>query len=368
VLSALAACAAAALALVVFEVLDRTPRAEGPASRQASDEGTGLVTRQLAGQRLVCGFYGTSLPASIRRQIAAGDLGGVILFERNIESIEQVRALTRELQSIERPPPLDAPLIATADQEGGRVSRLPGAPPESAAEIGELGPRFARRQGERVGSLMRRAGLNVDLAPVLDVRRPGGFIEEEGRSFGSTPGQVRSVGLAFSAGLRDAGVIPAAKHYPGLGASEYNTDRRASTISLSADELRNVDQAPFEAFSRSGPGLIMVSSGSYPALGEEEPASQMATVSTTELRERLGFEGVSITDALEAKGAQTAIPKKVALKVAQAGVDILLYGSCNTAIHAREALNRALLDGRLSRQSFEQSVSRILALRAKLSK
>jgi beta-N-acetylhexosaminidase len=113
----------------------------------------------------------------------------------------------------------------------------------------------------------------------------------------------------------------------------------------------------------------MVGNARYPRLGARVPASQSPAIAVGELRDRLGFAGVSITDALEARSAQvTGIPKKVALKVARAGVDVLLYGSCNTAIRAREALNRALMDGRLPRGPFEQSVRRILDLRATLAK
>jgi beta-N-acetylhexosaminidase len=367
-LALVAVLACAATAAVAVSVLDDggPPRAQGPA---VDPQLAQLQPRQLAGQRLVCGFRGTTLPAILRQQIAAGELAGVILFERNIRSVAQTRALTTALQAIERPTPLEVPLITAVDQEGGTVSRIPGAPRASAAVIGRRGPGFARGQGAAVGALMTRAGLNVDLAPVLDVARKGGFIAAQRRSFGSRPGRVASVGVAFTQGLRDAGVAATAKHFPGLGSTPDNTDLRPATIRLPAGKLRRVDEAPYEAFTRAGGELVMVSSARYPKLGAGVPASQSRAVATTELRRRIGFDGVSITDALEGKGAQvTGPPKKVALRVARAGVDVLLYGSCNTAVQAREALGRALRAGRLPRAPFEQSVARILALRAGLSR
>jgi beta-N-acetylhexosaminidase len=364
ILAIAAIAAAAAVAAVSLSTDDPGPKAQTP----PQDPGLAqLLPRQLAGQRLVCGFQGPALPATIRQQIAGGELGGVILFERNVRSIEQVRALTRDLQSIPRPDPTSATLITAVDQEGGSVSRLPGAPRASAAEIGRRGPDFARQQGAAVGSLMAGAGVNVDLAPVLDVARPGGFIADQRRSFGRKAGRVAAVGVAFSEGLRGAGIAATAKHFPGLGSTDDNTDLRPATIRLRARKLRRVDEAPFAAFVRSGGELVMVSSARYPALGARAPASHARSVSTTELRSRLGFAGVSITDALEGRGAQVAPPRKVALRVARAGVDILLYGSCNTAVKAREALGRALRAGTLSRGPFEESVQRILALRAKLA-
>jgi beta-N-acetylhexosaminidase len=363
-IAAVAALAAAVLAAAVLTSDGADPKAQSPPQDPAV---TQLLPRQLAGQRLVCGFHGTGLPAIIRQQVAAGELGGVILFERNARSIEQVRALTRDLQTIPRPDPTSAPLITAVDQEGGTVSRLPGAPRASAAEIGRRGSNFARSQGAAVGELMRRAGVNVDLAPVLDVARRGGFIAEQRRSFGGRAGRVAAVGLGFTEGLRGAGIAATAKHFPGLGSTDDNTDLRPATIGIKAGKLRRVDEAPFAAFVRAGGELVMVSSARYPPLGARAPASQARAVSTDELRGRLGFTGVSITDALEGRGAQVAPPRKVALRVARAGVDVLLYGSCNTAVKAREALGRALRSGSLPRAPFEQSVQRVLALRAKLA-
>jgi beta-N-acetylhexosaminidase len=363
ILAIAAIAAVGALIAVALTSDGPDPQAQSPPPDPAVAQ---LLPRQLAGQRLVCGFAGAGLPATIRQQVEAGELGGVILFERNVRSIEQVRALTRDIQSIPRPGPTAATLITAADQEGGTVSRLPGAPRASAAEIGRRGPAFARSQGAAVGALMARTGVNVDLAPVLDVARPSGFIAAQRRGFARKASRVTAVGLAFAEGLRQAGIAATAKHFPGLGATDDNTDLRPATIRLRAGKLRRVDEAPFAAFVRAGGELVMVSSARYPALGVRAPASQTRAASTDELRGRLGFTGVSITDALEGRGAQVAPPRKVALRVAQAGVDILLYGSCNTAVRAREALGRALRAGTLPRGPFEQSVSRVLALRATL--
>ncbi len=336
------------------------------ASQSPPDPLESLTPRQLAGQRIVCGFPGTSAPATLRQEIAEGELAGVILFARNIRSTRQVAKMTAELQATARRQPVEEPVLISVDQEGGQVYRLPGAPRASAETIGRRGPAFARSQGAAVGRVMRAAGVNVDLAPVLDVKRRGGFIDEQDRSFSTRPARVASVGAAFTAGLQSTGVAATAKHFPGLGSTRANTDLRASRISLPAAKLRRIDESPYAAFSRAGGKLVMVGSAAYPKLGATGPAAQTRAVATGELRGRLGFAGVTITDSLEAEGAQVAEPREVAVRVASAGVDLLLYSSCATAVQGRDGLVDALASGRLDRAEFLDSVRRALTMRAGL--
>jgi beta-N-acetylhexosaminidase len=327
-----------------------------------------LTTRQLAGQRIVCGFDGRTAPASLLGAISAGEIGGVILFEDNVRSRAQVARLSAAIQATDRPPALRPPVLISVDQEGGQVKRLPGPPKFSAEEMGARGPKAARAQGSTTGSSLKSAGINVDLAPVLDVARPSGFIAEQDRGFSSKAGGVSRSGVAFAEGLQRAGVAATAKHFPGLGSTSANTDLRPATIRRSAAKLRRIDEAPYARYISAGGKLVMISSARYPALGGGGlPASQSRAIATDELRSRLGFEGVSITDSLEAPGARVgASAATVATRAAAAGSDILLYVHCDAGIRAAAALREGLENGTLNRAEFERSVDRVLALRSTL--
>ena len=334
-----------------------------PEVRAASD----LTSRQLAGQRIVCGFDGRAAPASLLNAVANGEIGGVILFDDNIRNGRQVGRMSAAIQATQRPAPLRPPVLITVDQEGGQVKRLPGPPKYSAEEMGARGPKASRSQGTATGSSLKRAGINVDLAPVLDVARPRGFIADQDRAFSSKTGGVTRSGVAFAQGLQGAGVAATAKHFPGLGSTSANTDKRPSTIRLPAAKLRRIDEAPYARYIAAGGKLVMISSARYPALGGDLPASQDREVATDELRGRLGFEGVSITDSLEAPGATAgASPATVATRAAAAGSDILLYVHCDAGVKAAATLRDALDSGTLDRAEFERSVDRILALRSTL--
>jgi beta-N-acetylhexosaminidase len=320
---------------------------------------------QLAGARVITGFSGHHPPPALRRMIEGGQVSGVILFDGNVSGRRSVRRLTAELQAIPRPESVPEPLLVCVDQEGGLVKRLPGPPSRSASEIGARGARFAERTGRATGESLRSMGVNVDLAPVLDLGRPGRAIEEEGRTFARTPGAVSRIGGAFARGLAAGGVAATAKHFPGLGAARINTDNAVQKIRLPAATLRSADESTFASFAGAGGAMVMLSTAIYPALSGK-PAAFSHAIATGELRDRLGFQGVSITDALGSVSAHAVGgPAKTALAAAQAGADLVLFTDLGDAARAQRALARGLTDGALDRTAFGQSVDRVLALRAR---
>jgi len=325
-----------------------------------------LSASRLAGQRIVLGFPGTSPPAAVRRMIRAGELAGVILFADNLPGRAAGRRLIGRLQAIRRPSGLRDPLLAMTDQEGGVVKRLGGAPTVSARTMGARGAAFSRSQGRRAAANLRNVGVNVDLAPVLDVARPGGAIADADRGFGSTAARVAATGVPFAAALQAGGVAATAKHFPGLGDARISTDDAVQRIGLSKRALRQVDEAPYRSFVAAGGDMAMLSTAIYPALANR-PAAFAPAIATGELRQRLGFEGVSITDALDTVSVRAfGGTAKVARAAAAAGADLLLYTDPAEAAKAHRALVRALRSGALPRSSFEDSVSRILVLRHRL--
>src|SRR6202012_429708 len=180
------------------------------------------------------------------------------------------------------------PLLVMTDQEGGQVKRVDGAPEASAATMGAEGPSFSRREGRETAANLKSLGVNVDLAPVLDVGRPGGVIADTERSFGETPGAVASTAVPFAQGLEEGGVAATAKHFPGLGTASENTDFEGQRLGLSKAELRAADEGPSAAFIAPGGKLVMLSTATYPAFSDR-PAAFTRRIATGELRDRLGF-------------------------------------------------------------------------------
>ena len=361
----LAAAAFLAGALIGGAGGDSAPRAEPDTARAAT---AALAPGPLAGQRLIAGWDGARPPRGLRRLIRDGSVAGVIVFADNLAAgAGATRTLIAGLQAIERPPGLRAPLLVMVDQEGGQVRRIDNPPTASAELIGARGQQYARRQGERTADGLQARRINVDLAPVLDIARPGGAIDHEQRSFGLTAEQVTEVGVdGFAAGLRDGGIAATAKHFPGLGAAAVNTDRAAQRVPLALDDLRSIDEAPFAAFSAAGGELVMLSLATYPALADR-PAAFSTKVVEGELRGRLGFGGVTITDGLGAAAAGAfGDPARVALAAEAAGNDLLLYSDWRTARDIHGLFERRLRSGELERGRFEAAAGRVLALRGRI--
>jgi len=326
-----------------------------------------LTLSQLAGERIVLGFSSAELPAVVRQMVRSGEAAGIILFSQNLPSRAACRRLIRRLQAVPRPLGLRDPLLVMTDQEGGLVKRIGGAPSASAATMGDRGAAYSRTQGRRTAANLRGLGVNVDLAPVLDVARPGGTIAEADRGFGSTAVQVAATAVPFAEGLQEGGVAATGKHFPGLGSARLSTDEAVQRIGLSTRALRSIDEAAHRRFIDAGGDLVMLSTAIYPALSSK-PAAFSAAIATGELRKRLGFEGVSITDALDTVAVRAfGDTDKVARAAAGAGVDLLLYTDPDEATRAHRALLLALRSGKIPRSSFEEAASWVLHLRHRLS-
>jgi beta-N-acetylhexosaminidase len=324
-----------------------------------------LTPAQLAGERIVVAVGGTGLTPELRGAIHAGKVAGVVLFEADFPSRAAGRELIAALQAVPRPPRLrHLPLLVMTDQEGGQVKRVDGAPDASAATMGAEGAGVARREGGATARNLRSLGINVDLAPVLDVARPGGVIADTERGFGSTRAQVAATAVPFAAALQEGGVAATAKHFPGLGAASENPDFEAQRIGLSKAELRDVDAAPYRAYVNAGGKLVMLSTAIYPAFGDR-PAAFNPRIVKGELRGRLGFQGVTITDSLgSAAVAEFGGQREAAVDGAAAGDDLLLFDDLPSALAGHEALVAQLRKGGLKRSPFLAAVERVLGLRA----
>jgi beta-N-acetylhexosaminidase len=320
-----------------------------------------LTPAQLAGQRVVFAYDGPTPPGALVRRIERGEAAGVVLFSRNVRSRVHLRRTLAGLQRAARRSPVKAPLLVMVDQEGGPVRRVPGGPRRAAADVGRTAT--AEADGRTAGSALRAAGANVDLAPVADVCRPGSALERERRCYGRSAATVTQLAGGFARGLRSRGVAATLKHFPGFGAAGVNTDFSAQLIRTSLGRLRAIDVRPFARLAKSTP-LVMLSTAVYPARSRR-PAALAHPWATRELRGRLGFRGVSVTDALDTPAtARFGGAGRLGVETARAGTDIALFArGYEPGSRAANALAAALRSGRLSRREFERSANRVLALR-----
>jgi beta-N-acetylhexosaminidase len=351
-----------------------TPTSRAPESQPAALPRLSLA--QLAGQRVIYSYGGLTPPPALLRLIRHGEVAGVIFFGPNIASRAQIAGVIAELERANASPlnPVRAPLLLMTDQEGGIIRRMPGAPFLSERQIGDSpDPATAAAEAGASGAAnLRGVGMNVNLAPVLDVyRQPGDFDDQNGRSYSTNPGAVSLLGKDFIAAQQRGGVAATAKHFPGLGAAatQEDTDKVPVTLNQPVSEIRATDELPYQAAIAAGVKLIMVSWAVYPALAPGRPAGLSPVIVGGELRQRLGFNGVTITDALEAGALRPfgTIGNR-SLLAAQAGMDLILCSERDYAegAAAAAALEQGYRDGQLPRPTFTAAVRRVLALRASL--
>jgi beta-N-acetylhexosaminidase len=250
------------------------------------------------------------------------------------------------------------------DPEGGDVRRLPGPPAVSASDTRTAAQ--AKANGRAAGRLLHGAGVNVDFAPVVDVARAGAALEAEGRTYGRDAATVSQRAGAFADGLRAAGVEPVLKHWPGFGAATANTDDGAARVDLPLGTLRAVDRVPYE---RLKPDAVMVSTAIYPRV-DPRPAAFSRRWVSTELRKELGFDGVVVTDDLQAGAVKKfGTFAQLAFFALRAGVDLPLFAKSYTAgARAATGLERAVKSGALPRDDLDAGVRRVLGWRLRLVK
>jgi beta-N-acetylhexosaminidase len=334
----------------------------GIAASAGTAETRQIPLARLVGQTVMGRVDGTTASREFLARVRRGEVGGVIIFGDSFTSLAGLRSLIAELQAAAKGggnPPL---LIAT-DQEGGIVKRLPDGPPSlSAQEMGAQGSATAaRRQGVGTGRYLRRLGIDVDLAPVLDSpQSPANFLGSRG--FSSDPATVAKVGAAFAGGVQAAHVAATAKHFPGLGTAGANTDLAPVTIGSSRRELMRLLR-PFRTAVGDGTKLVMVSNASYPALDPSGlPASISPGIVDGLLRKQLGFRGVVITDAISAPGP--ARYPDAAARALRAGVDVVLFSDNEQQSAAGfRSMVQAVRSGRLKRAAVRRAYDRVVALK-----
>ena len=313
----------------------------------------------MVGQLMLVRMHGSEPTQAFLDRIRHGELGGVVLYDVNFPS-GNPKPLIELLQSAATVGHQPKLLIAI-DQEGGAVKRLPGAPTVAPPKMTRAS--VARAQGLATARNLRRYGINVDFAPVLDVNH-GGFIAS--RSFGKTASQVATRGGAFARGLAIGGVAATAKHFPGLGYAKLSTDDSVATINVSAARLR----ADWKPYRTAQLPLVMVSTAVYPTLGEHVPAATSRVIITT-LRQ-LGYDGVVVTDALQTPAVTRYYSTpEAATRAIWAGADLVLAGGTtgssrdsDVATATFDAVLAAAKSGRIKAKTLRDAYARVLRLKS----
>jgi len=289
---------------------------------------------------------------------------GIVLFRRNYTAPAALAVLCAELHSLFS---THRPLIAL-DHEGGRVHRV--SPPFThfppAMRIGQTGSvALAYRVGLAMGHELRRVGIDIDFAPVLDVlTNPANTVIGD-RSFSSDPYQVALFGRALVRGLRESGVIPCGKHFPGHGGTLMDSHEDLPQDDRRREELDRVDLYPFQQAIREGIEMLMTAHVRYPTLDPELPATVSPKIITGLLRQQMHYDRVVVTDDLEMGAVvRHSTVEHTVINALNAGADIMLVcHKIELALTARDACLRAVEDGTLSQQRVEEAVQRINALR-----
>jgi len=276
------------------------------------------------GQLLFCGFDGTELPEDLAGLIAAGRIGGVVLFARNIDGPDRLRALCRSLHAAAPEP---TPLLISIDQEGGRVQRLREPwtvwpPMRCAGDCGDL-----EQTAELATALARELldmGIALDFAPCVDVdTNPDNPVIGD-RSFSREAGAVAEHARRFVGAMQRAGVAACAKHFPGHGDTASDSHFELPRLDHDVARLRRVELPPFRAAVEAGVASLMTAHVSFPALDGETPATLSPAIMAL-CREELGYDGVVFSDDLEMKAvADRYTPEELVAGALEARLDAFL--------------------------------------------
>jgi beta-N-acetylhexosaminidase len=346
-----------------------TPRSDAEPAPSPQNAAAGASLAQLVGQKLVVRMDGLVPSADLLGRIRRGEVGGVILFGSNIATRTALIALTRTLRRAAVAGGQPKLLIAV-DQEGGPVKRIPWAPPWlSAPQMGRIGlASVARSQGAMTGSALLALGINVDLAPVADVpASTASFMYRAGRTFSFSSTRTARLADAFASGLESAGVLPAMKHFPGIGFATRNTDAFVVTITASKAALEP-GLLPYRTAIGHHIPLIMLSNATYTAYDSLDAAGWSRAIDQTLLRRQLGFAGVTITDSLDGTATARGLTTRLlAVRAARAGADLILTTGSEASTRAvYSALLRKAQDGWIPAATLRASYDRIVALKAGL--
>lgn len=314
------------------------------------------------GQMVMIGIQGTKVDDDSLYMLNQYHMGGVILFDRNMESPEQVKQLTSDLQAQSNE---KVPLFIGIDEEGGDVVRMAEklTPPPSQKEIGATGDiEQAKTWAIKTAKSLKDMGINVNFAPVADVG------SNDKRSYSTDANTVIDFVRAATKGYQQENIIYSLKHFPGIGKGKVDSHIDSSSIDVAKEVLMTEDILPFKTIiDESDPNdyFILVSHLKYPALDEEYPASLSSKIMTDLLRNELGYKGIIITDDMEMGAVANHNDfRSIGVNAVKAGADIVLV--CHEYEHQQEVylgLLDAVNNGEISQERIDESIKRIIKVK-----
>ena len=315
------------------------------------------------GQLLMIGIHGKTLNDDAKFMLNEYRVGGIILFDRNMESKDQVKSLITDINKTGKSAGL-TPLFIGIDQEGGAVARMEDqlikVPP--AEELGKEPIEQAVSLAKQSGTELKDLGFNINFAPVADLGLT------YGRSFSTNPDDVVRYASAVGKAYDEAGLWYSYKHFPGIGKTDVDLHADTSVVPVSKETLLNEDTKVFvDLIKQSKPNTyaIMVSHAMYPQIDPDYPSSLSKAIITDWLRKDMGYNGVVVTDDMDMGAlAKHYTFGDMAVQSILAGSDILLV--CHEYEHMQEAYNglmKAVKDGRISKERLDESVKRILLMK-----
>lgn len=314
------------------------------------------------GQMVMIGIQGTKVDDDSLYMLHQFHMGGVILFDRNMDSPEQVKQLTSDLQAQSNE---KVPLFIGIDEDGGDVVRMAEklTPPPSQKEIGATGDiEQARTWAIKTAKSLKDMGINVNFAPVADIG------SNDKRSYSTDANTVIDFVRAATKGYQQENIIYSLKHFPGIGKGKVDSHVDSSSIDVAKEVLMTEDILPFKTIideNEPNDYFILVSHLKYPALDEEYPASLSSKIMTDLLRNELGYKGIIITDDMEMGAVANHNDfRSIGVKAVKAGVDIVLV--CHEYQHQQEVylgLLDAVNSGEISQERIDESVKRIIKVK-----
>ena len=325
-----------------------------------------LSVEQLAGQRLMVGFEGRQFNPDLKFLIGDLKVGGIILFSQNAETPHQVKKLCGSVQEYARMNG-QPPLMIAIDQEGGQVARLKKPFTQFPGNPAMTRKKDAVYFAETTAAELVQAGINMNMAPVMDVAPKEIDSIMAGRSFGHDPAWVSKLGVTVISHLQRNKIMAVAKHFPGIGRTVFDSHVDLPFFDGDLSQLESCDLVPFKACIHSGVAGIMLSHIIYKKIDPQWPASLSRIVAGKFLRERMRFTGITITDDLDMGAITKHYDIKTAIRqILLADIDITLicHKGPNIEIAYKEILQNLKNSAELKTKGLE-SVSRIMDLKAK---
>jgi beta-N-acetylhexosaminidase len=332
----------------------------------------GMTLEEQIGQLLMVGFWGSTPSPEIIDLIQRHHVGNIILFSRNIRDAQQVLELSRNLQKIAKEAGQRYPLLIAIDQENGIVQRLGEAAtilPGNMA-LGAIGSEeIAYKVALATGMDLKALGINMNLAPVVDVNNNPANPVIGVRSFGEDSRQVARLGAAMVKGYRAAGMLSCLKHFPGHGDTAVDSHLTLPVIPYALQRLEALELVPFRSGIEAGAESVMIAHVAFPALAEQEtlPATLSPAIIQGLLREQLGFNGIILSDCMEMKAiSDTFGTERAGVMALQAGIDLVLVS--HEYIHQRgsiEAIQAAVQSHELSAQAIRKAAESVVRLKAR---